>query len=91
MKTDVEILSEVTNCAVVRLPERRFPGVVVQGDTLKSWELTAHEIVDALEKGDFADARETAAHLYETLQGRVREYEEVLVAHRIDLPYVKEG
>jgi hypothetical protein len=33
-KEEVEIYSDSTNCAVMRHPGRRFPGVLIQGDTL---------------------------------------------------------
>lgn len=31
---DVEIFSDMTNAAVMRHPGRKFPGVLIQGDTL---------------------------------------------------------
>jgi hypothetical protein len=34
MGEQVELLSSATNYAVVQLPGRRFPGVVIQGDSL---------------------------------------------------------
>jgi hypothetical protein len=34
MANSVELLSRPVNFAVVQLAERKFPGVVVQGDTL---------------------------------------------------------
>ena len=30
----VEIFSDQTNAAVIRHPERRFPGILIQGDSL---------------------------------------------------------
>ncbi len=36
MTMEVKLLTLPTNFAVVQLPERSFPGVVVQGDTLNS-------------------------------------------------------
>ena len=32
----VEIYSDASNAAVLRHPERKFPGVLLQGDTLHS-------------------------------------------------------
>lgn len=34
--SDVKLLSEATNYAVVHLPERQFPGIVFQGDSLNA-------------------------------------------------------
>src|SRR5215467_14557846 len=37
MRVDqVEIFSDATNAAVMRHPDRRFPGLLVQGDTLST-------------------------------------------------------
>ncbi len=35
---EVEIFSETTNSPVIKMPNRKFPGVVIQGDSL--WILT---------------------------------------------------
>ncbi len=37
-KEYVEIYSNATNMAVMRYPVRRFPGVLVQGDTLSGMD-----------------------------------------------------
>jgi hypothetical protein len=33
----LRVLSTVTNYAVVQLPGRKYPGLVVQGDRLREW------------------------------------------------------
>jgi len=33
-RKEVEVLSEASNYAVIRMPGRHFPGYVVQGDSL---------------------------------------------------------
>src|SRR5262245_58103104 len=33
---ELELLSDVTNCYVVQIPERKFPGIILQGDTLRT-------------------------------------------------------
>ncbi|HKD35261.1 MAG TPA: hypothetical protein VKB78_00630 [Pirellulales bacterium] len=35
-RLELEVLSDASNAAVVRMPGRHFPGVVVQGDTLSN-------------------------------------------------------
>ena len=41
---DVEIYSDQTNAAVMRHPGRRFPGVLVQGDSLYALCVQADEV-----------------------------------------------
>jgi hypothetical protein len=42
----VEVLSDAISLAVVRMPGRRFPGIVVQGDRLVSLTGAARDIAD---------------------------------------------
>lgn len=84
MMTDVKLLSEPTNYAVVQLPERRFPGVVFQGDSL-------HNLINDI-KAAAAEPIESERQLLlkdviqhlETIQNR---YESVLAENVIKLPY----
>jgi hypothetical protein len=50
---EIEVLCDDTNAAVVRMPNRAYPGVVVQGDSLINlsyWAETAYQ--RALKIGD---------------------------------------
>ena len=82
--TDVKLLSEPTNYAVVQLPERRFPGVVFQGDSLNNLindiKAAAAEPVESERQLLLKDVIQ---HL-ETVQNR---YEKVLAEKGIKLPY----
>jgi len=83
----VEIYSDATNAAILRHPDRRFPGVLVQGDTL--WILCCK--ADAL----CADSRlESDCRRYDelnemrnTLRSLLDHYKAVLDAHNISLPF----
>ena len=52
---NVELYTDQKNGAVLRLPERQFPGVLIQGDTLQSYITDLREIADEckqLQSGD---------------------------------------
>jgi len=85
----LDVLSDKTNAAVVRMQGRRFPGVVVQGDTLSVIVYRARNVCEQIAAGGDAlnAARELLAGL-ETLQAH---YESVLSAHGLPLPYDKGG
>ncbi len=82
--TVARLLSEPTNYAVVQLPERRFPGVVFQGDSLNNLindiKAAAAEPVESERQ---LLLEEVIEHL-ETVQNR---YEKVLAKNGIQLPY----
>lgn len=83
---EVEVYSDTTNAAVLRHPDRKFPGCLIQGDTLNGLAQSirrvrrnAHQLDSevATELCDVADHLETVlAH-----------YRAVLVAHDLDLPF----
>ena len=81
------ILAEVPNSGIVQLPGRRFPGVVVQGDSLSSM---FDELSSAL--GHAKDRRDEEAY-YATfavasqLQDLLAAYENTLGAIGSSLPY----
>jgi hypothetical protein len=83
----VEIYSDQTNAAVMRHPGRRFPGVLIQGDTLYSLCYQADSIcADAkahLDHETFQELNRLRNALWELLS----HYKVVLGEHGIPLPF----
>lgn len=79
---NVEIFSGQSNSPVIRCPGRRFPGVLVQGDTLHM--LCAHA-AEAL--SDSPEARIALQELHTKLLGMLAHYKTVLHEHRVPLPF----
>jgi hypothetical protein len=90
MRTElVEIYSDASNQAVLRHPGRRFPGVLIQGDTLS---ILYDEIRSALEAdgGKLSeDARIDLEHIRDFLGGCLEGYKAALARHGIELPFVE--
>ena len=80
----VEILFEESNFAVVRLPKRKFPGIVIQGDTLAILYAQADELRASVES---VETKELADELVELIKIRLLTYEEVLKQNGIPVPY----
>ncbi|WP_438363777.1 DUF6959 family protein [Streptomyces hyaluromycini] len=85
--TEVELLQETVACALVRRSSRRFPGLLVQGDTLRSLKGVADELLEELSSGDSENARYSARELQEGLAEFVAHYEEMMRAAGCKLPY----
>jgi hypothetical protein len=86
-----ELLSNPTNYAVVQLPGRKFPGVVMQGDSLNSLTKRLERMRSDLRIDDF-DRDKVAAELDDlvNLFSEVRShYEKVCAAKGLTLPYPK--
>ncbi len=87
-RVEVESLTDQSNFAVIRLPQRKFPGVVFQGDSLSTIVADASQLAVSAQRGA-PDVAELAAHLSEQLASIQHHYEQALAAHRIPLPYVR--
>ena len=85
--TQAEILSNQTNCAVVQLPTRRFPGVVVQGDSLSGLVADLRTASEALGIGDLDEAQGWLAEVIDWLEDAKTTYETTLADRGIELPY----
>lgn len=88
MRTEtVEIYSDATNSAVMKHPERRFPGVLIQGDTLYSLCVDADAACKAgrgsMNHDAYADLNKLRNHLWDFLN----QYKCVLAEHQIPLPF----
>lgn len=87
----LDVFSPASNAAVVRAPGRRFPGIVVQGDTLlglvHSARVVSAGLSDGLSAGADADLAEEAAALADHLQGLLDVYTAVLDRHGHPLPF----
>ncbi len=81
---NVEIYSDQSNMPVVRHPGRKFPGLLVQGDTLHA--LCAQSAVTL---SDSPDAVDELRDLHSTLLAMLEHYKSVLDEHQISLPFVE--
>ncbi|MFE9603652.1 DUF6959 family protein [Streptomyces hokutonensis] len=86
-RVDVELFTDGGNDAVVRLPGRRFPGVLIQGDSLHILRSDVAEVVEACERGDLAEAGESAGLLLAGLDALLARYSVALANHSIQAPY----
>jgi type VI protein secretion system component VasF len=72
------------------MPGRRYPGVVIQGDSLSILFDLAMGLTELLPEASDAELREVAAELAEKLFDHVRNYEAVLKEHGVALPYSRD-
>lgn len=92
MRTEtVEIYSDQTNAAVIRHPDRRFPGVLIQGDSLYSICVQADDAClaakDQLRSDEYAELN----NLRNSLWSYLNHYKSILGEHQIPLPFSEES
>lgn len=83
--TEIEIYSDAGNGAVMRHPDRKFPGVLIQGDTLHN---LCHQAGQACEKispnsPDYDELNEMRL----TLRSWLNHYKATLIEHKIPFPF----
>ena len=84
-RVEVDLLTG-TGAPVLRMPGRRFPGVLIQGDSLSILVAEAQELARGLTDANSA-AAEDAWLLAATLGELLNHYAETLQQHDIPLPY----
>ncbi|MCP3143024.1 DUF6959 family protein [Pyxidicoccus xibeiensis] len=86
-----ELLAKDVNAAVVRVPGRRYPGVVVQADSLKIIIDAAESVLDCLQHSSESErldeAREELNSMLSTLRGYRAVFERVMKERGESLPY----
>lgn len=89
MSDEPKLLSPAFNFAVVQLPGRNYPGVVVQGDTLNRIVSSLARMERLLQARDYSELAGEIEILHEDLGDARSHYEKVCKRLGIDLPYPK--
>ena len=82
-----QILSHIPNSGIVQLPGRRFPGIVMQGDTLSNLFDSARVLLAEFKRLRDEERYYETLMFTEQLQTQLVHYEETLQAQGIQLPY----
>jgi hypothetical protein len=85
----VEIFADTTNAAVMRHPDRRSPGMLLQGDTLHSLCWLADDACSAIDRS--SDAYKPANELRNQLWSYLNHYKATLDEHGMPLPFSERG
>ncbi len=88
-KIEIELLSSNTNCPVMIAPGRQFPGVLIQGDSLKCISILIEDIEQANADSDRSEIGSAILALKAKVDGYLKEYEATMETHGKCLPYVK--
>lgn len=93
-KCEIDILSSQTNATVIKLPSRRFPGLLIQGDSLRILYDLAEEARGLLARSNtsdvnFKEASDVLQELESLLRGYLLAYESALKINNMQLPYTQ--
>lgn len=91
MTETARLLSRSGNYAVVQLPDRNFPGIVVQGDSAHALLAQVDAILKLARKYEDADLNAEIEDLRELLSDLNGHFEIVCAREGIKLPYPKEA
>lgn len=88
MTTKIKILSNISNLIIAQSSDRNYPGVLLQGDTLKILLDEVEELNEELIAKDYEAVNEIALALKEKLTNILQYYETTLETKNIELPYM---
>ena len=89
MSETAQMLSHLPNSGIVHLPGRRFPGIVLQGDTLSGMYDSALELLEQARIGRDEENYCGILDFAERIHDQLVHYEEILTKQGLPLPYVK--
>jgi len=87
MNQTARILEIGCNGAVVQLPDRKFPGIVIQGDSLSNLLSEFEELKENIGEKDAAEIEASIEIIECHLKDRLAFYESTLAKHGVQLPY----
>ncbi len=85
---EFELFSSATNAVIARHLGRNYPGVLIQGDTLRGLLSDIEELCEEPESGDLEAVQDIADDLKDRFVDFLTHYENVLEKNNIELPYV---
>ena len=86
---NMEVLSKSSNASVLKMPGRKFPSLVIQGDSLNNLHNLLKEAIGCLKKAEINEGIEVCEEAEEILRALKKSYEETLLEQDILLPYNK--
>lgn len=86
-RVEVDLLTDQGNNAVLRLPGRKSPGVLIQGDSLSVLVGLVDDAVKALARDDSHEAESTLREVTAQLEEARDRYEAALKQHGLPRPY----
>jgi hypothetical protein len=84
---DIQLLDSASNAVIAKHFEREFPGVLIQGDTLKNMLNDLDELKEEISAKNIQEASEITDALRERLIELLTHYEIVLEKNGMSLPY----
>ncbi|NKX88017.1 DUF6959 family protein [Nocardia coubleae] len=87
MEHTAEVLETQGDYSLIRWSGRKFPGLLMQGDTLSILVSDARELEELIDAGDLEEARAAAHELLRSLSVMQRSYEEMMKLAGVKLPY----
>jgi hypothetical protein len=86
-KVEMEMFGSLSNAPVIRVPGRKYPGVLIQGDSLHNLLSFVQEAEKLLAGGDAESAKDTLVEVRELLEGYLMVYQKALTETGTSSPY----
>jgi hypothetical protein len=88
-KLEVDIFTDQGNNAVIKLPDRLYPGVLIQGDTLLNLVKTAESVLLALNEDHNDKLLDDAEGLFLAMSEILDEFRQIVKNSNLNVPYLE--
>lgn len=86
-KTELEVFGQEINAPVIRMPSRKYPGVLVQGDSLHNLLSLVRGAEAALAAGNSEEASDSLEEARGLIEGYEAVFRKALTENGLTLPY----
>lgn len=86
-KIELELFGQEVNAPVIRMPSRKYPGILVQGDSLHNMLSLIKGTEAALATGNVEEAKDTLQEVREMISGYDAAYRNALTENGVPLPF----
>lgn len=86
-KIEMEVFGQEVNAPVMKMPSRKYPGILVQGDSLHNMLSLVRAAGAALAAGNSQEAKDTLEEVGELIAGYDMVYRKVLAENGLTPPF----
>ena len=86
-RMEFEVYGQDVNAAVIKMPSRKYPGILVQGDSLHNMLTLIKAAEAALAAGNSEEAKDVLQEVREVISGYEVAYTNALAEHRVPPPF----
>lgn len=88
-KIEIELFTNQGNGAILKLPNRKYPGVLIQGDSLSSLSRMINLASTEFDESNYLELKDSIMQIKIEIDNHLKNYENILIEEGIEIPYLR--